>query len=468
MIRERQVGCLELTEHFIDRIDKHDGDLNAVVVRDFDAARSAARAADAALAGGVVAGPLHGVPITIKESYDVAGLPTTWGNPALASTRAASDAEAVAALRGAGAIVLGKTNVPLNLGDFQSYNAIYGATSNPWDRARTPGGSSGGAAAALAAGLSALELGSDIGGSIRVPAHFCGVYGHKPSWPIVPPQGHALPGMIAGPDLGVCGPLARTADDLALALGVLARPEPLDRRGWRVALPETRQTALRDFRVALWPEDLLCPVSREISDRVASVGEALARQGARVSDSARPAFDAARAHEAYQALVNVEISALLSDEEYARVAAAVAALAPGDTSRRAQLMRSAAMSHRDWLRLNHEREQRRYVWRAFFEQWDVLICPVYATPAFPHDHGPVGRRTLDVDGVARPYHESMFWTGLPIASYLPATAFPTGLSTQGLPIGLQAIGAEGDDCTTLELARLLERELGGFQPPPGY
>ncbi|MFP6641813.1 MAG: amidase family protein, partial [Myxococcota bacterium] len=303
-IRNKEVSSRELTDHYIDRIERLDGELNAVVVRDFERAREAADAADQALAEGRDLGPLHGVPMTIKEAYDIEGLPTTWGLPIFKDNIATGDSETVKRFKGAGAHFMGKTNVPVNLADFQSYNEVYGTTNSPWDTSRVPGGSSGGSAAALAAGLCALESGSDIGGSIRNPAHFCGVYGHKPTWNIVPQQGHSLPGMFSTPDIAVVGPLARSAEDLALSLEVVSGPEPLVQNGWKLDLPRPTRKNLSEYRVALWPTDPIAPVSREMADRVQNVGDRLARLGATVSDVARPALDPAASHEIYLYMLN--------------------------------------------------------------------------------------------------------------------------------------------------------------------
>src|SRR5215471_5713992 len=294
-IRKKKIGCLELLDLYLSRIEKYDGALNAVVVRDFDRARTRARAADRALARRQTWGPLHGVPMTIKESYDVAGLPTTWGVPAYAKNVATKNAVAVDRLLGAGVVLFGKTNVPLFLADWQSYNAIYGTTNNPWDVARAPGGSSGGSAAALAAGLTGLEAGSDIGSSIRNPAHFCGVFGHKPTWGIVPRHGQSLPGLVAPVDIDVVGPLARSADDLAIALGVMAGPEPIEAAGWRLRLRSPRQRRLRDFKVALMTDAPESPVDTAVRDRLHALADFLRRQKVRVDDRARPAIDTAQA-----------------------------------------------------------------------------------------------------------------------------------------------------------------------------
>ena len=467
-IRDKEISSRELTEFYIQRIETHDGKINAVVVRDFEQARQAAHAADAALSAGEVLGPLHGVPMTIKEAYDIEGLPTTWGIPVFAKNIATRDAESVRRFKLAGAHFLGKTNVPIQLADFQSYNEIYGTTNNPWNLERIPGGSSGGSAAALAAGLTALEAGSDIGGSIRNPAHFCGVYGHKPTWNIVPQRGHALPGMLAAPDIAVVGPLARSAEDLALALDVVSGPEELIDAGWKLDLPESRHKKLSDFRVALWPDDSCAPVSAEISARVQELGDRLAKLGASVSDSARPAFEPSRSHDVYQSMLQGAMSPGIPDPDFASLQAHAATLEAGDTSSDAQMLRGMVQTHRDWLRQNNQRAGLRMAWKDFFQDWDVVVCPQSPTVAFPHDHKPQLTRTLDVDGVAQPYFQQVFWAGLVTVAYLPSTVFPTGPSRGGLPIGLQAVGGEYQDRTCIEFSRLMAREFGGFTPPTGY
>lgn len=467
-LASKDISSRELTEYFIGRVEKHDRALNAVVVRDFEGALEAADRADAERARGEVRGPLHGLPVTVKESYDLAGTPTTWGVPAFAENVAANDSQTVARMKAAGAHYLGKTNVPLQLADFQSYNEIYGTTRNPWDRDRTPGGSSGGSAAALAAGLTALENGSDIGGSIRNPAHFCGVYGHKPTWGVVPDQGHALPGMSAPPDIAVCGPLARSAEDLALAMSVVSGADPFRERGWRLALPRPEKRSLAEFRVALWPNDDAAPVAIEVADRVQDLGDRLAKLGATVSDTARPAIDPQASHETYLYMLNGVMSAGLPDEVYDEMVAAEAALDPEDRSTTATTLRATVARQRDWARQDHARARLRLAWRAFFDEWDILLCPTTATPAFPLDESPLAGRRIDVDGEPQPYFQQLFWAGLLTVGYLPSTVFPTGPSREGLPIGLQAVGAEFDDYRTIDFARLVAEAFGGFAPPPGF
>ena len=441
-IRAKEISALELTRFYIDRIERHDEKINAVVVRDFERALADAETADAELSAGKPRGPLHGVPMTIKESYDIAGLPTTWGIPEGKDNIAKADSVVVQRFKAAGAHFMGKTNVPINLGDYQSYNAIYGTTNNPWDLGRTPGGSSGGSAATLAAGMAGLESGSDIGGSIRNPAHYCGVFGHKPTHGIVPARGHQPPGVPVGPggvDLAVVGPLARSAADLALAMDIVAGPDFLTAPGWRLELPPPRRTSFKGLRVALWADDPMAPVEAEVAARVTTLGEQLAGLGATVSDRARPEFSAKMSHETYLPLLT--------------------SVTGGPENE---------LKHFDWQGLNGRRNYLRIQWQKFFQDWDVVVCPISATAAFPQDESDIENRTLTINGEQRPYFEQLFWAGLGIVSYLPSTVFPTGLSRSGLPIGLQAMGAEFDDRTTIEFARLVEEAFGGFTAPEGY
>jgi amidase len=467
-IRDKEISSRELTDYYIGRIERFDGDLNAVIVRDFQGARDAADAADAALAKGESLGPLHGVPMTIKESYDIAGTPTTWGIPQFKDNIATTDSDTVAKYKAAGAHFMGKTNVPLQLADFQSYNDIYGTTNNPWNTQRIPGGSSGGSAAALAAGMTGLESGSDIGGSIRNPAHFCGVYGHKPTWGVVPFHGHALPGMVAPPDIAVVGPLARSAEDLALCMDIVAGADRLNAPGWHLNLPRPAKKSLADYRVAVWANDERAPVSQEVADRAQALGDQLAGLGVTVSDSARPALDIDASLMTYLYMLNGVMKAGLPDDEFKATEAAVAELDPSDNSNEANMMRAAVQHHRDWLRGNNARDVMRMIWREFFNEWDILICPQTATPAFEHDHSPFETRTLTVNNEEQPYFQQIFWAGVITVGYLPSTVFPTGPSREGLPIGLQAVSAEFNDYVCIDFARLLAQELGGFQPPPGF
>ena len=468
-IRRSKVGCLEALDAFLGRMDRFNPRLNAIVVTDVEGARRRARQADAALRKGKVWGPLHGVPMTIKESYDVAGMPTTWGLPALKDNIAPRNALAVDRLLGAGAVLFGKTNVPAWLADWQSYNDVYGTTGNPWDLSRTPGGSSGGSAAALAAGLTGFEAGSDIGSSIRNPAHYCGVYGHKPTYAIVPPRGQALPGRVAQGDISVIGPLGRSAEDLAIGLAVMAGPDEIDGAGWRLALPAPRRKRLREFKVAVMLTDPVSEVDREVQARLQALADFLAKQKAKVSLTARPAIDSAEAHRTYVFLLRAATAGRQTPEEFLRNAEIARGLAPDDERYYARMMRANSASHRDWLAANELRHKMRWRWAEFFREWDLLLCPAAASAAFPHDHvGERYDRTIVVNGRRVPTTDQLFWAGYSGVAYLPSTVAPCGFTPGGLPVGVQIVGPQYGDRTCIELARLLEREFQGFVPPPDY
>ena len=465
-IKGKTIGCAELLAHYFERVDRFNPALNAIVVQIREPAMARAKAADQALARGEDWGPLHGVPMTVKESYDVAGTPTTWGLPDLKDNVAAKDALAITRLQGAGAVVFGKTNVPLMLSDFQSYNDVYGTTNNPWNTERVPGGSSGGAAAALAAGLAGLETGSDIGGSIRNPAHFCGVFGHKPTWNLLPPRGHATPGVLSPSDISVIGPLARSAADLEVAVRAMAGPDEIASRGLRVELP-TLDKAPDALRVAVWRDDAMAPVDDAVSARVDSVAAALRGLGAQVDFDARP-VDAERSHFVYQYLLQATMSARLPEDRFQRALAAVEELPADDGSLGATIARAQVARFRDWTANNERRTHLRWAWHKFFKRFDVVIAPIMATSAFPHDHRPFGERTVQVNGKPVGYFEQVFWAGLASLAYLPSTVVPTGPDADGLPIGVQIIGPEYGDLITIGVAKLLEQERFAFSPPPGY
>jgi amidase len=467
-IRDRQVGCLELLDFFLARAERYNKDLNAIIAWQVEKARDRARAADAALAKGESWGPLHGIPMTVKESFNIAGLPTTFGNPAWKDNVPSGNAVVVDRLEAAGAVIFGKTNVPYMLQDSQSYNDIYGTTNNPWDLGCGPGGSSGGEAATLAAGMSALGAGSDIAGSLRNPAHYSGVYGHKPTWGLIPTRGHGPPGIVTPTDISVVGPMARSAEDLALALGVLAGPDLLQQAAWRVQLPAPRGRQLKDFRVAVWGSLAEAPIDDSVGAVFAQAVAAIVKAGAGVDETARPGFDAGEYHRLFMLLLRAATASRLGDDDFAEQQRIAATLSPDDTSPRALVARGAAVSHRAWGAANEARSKLRYLWRDFFSRFDVLLAPVAGTAAYPHDHNPDrGARRVIVNGQPVP-HVDITWAGLASLCYLPATAAPIGRTGRGLPVGLQIIGPEGEDPTTIEFARLLAAEIGGFAPPPGY
>lgn len=468
-LRAGVVSSVELTEAAIARIERDDKAINAICVPDFERARAAARQADAARARGEDR-PLLGIPMTVKESYNIAGLPTTWGMREFADYVPAEDAVQVARVKAAGAVVLGKTNVPVLLKDWQSFNDIYGTTGNPWDLDRTPGGSSGGSAAALAAGFGALSLGSDLAGSLRVPAHFCGIYAHKPSFGLVAARGMVPPGVPALPsegDLAVVGPMARTARDLALLLDVMAGPDPLTHGvAYELALPPARHRRLRDFRVLVLDEHPLLPTGSAVRAAVTRVADALAADGARVERHSPLLPDLTEAATLYTRLMVSNIAAGFPAERYEQLRAAAATLDPADRGRDAEWLRASVFSHRDWIEANNRREQHRHAWRQLFAEFDAVVCPITPTPAFPHDHNPDPRRQhIDIDGTAHPYGDQMIWPGVATMPGLPATAVPAGRCPEGLPVGVQLIGPMFEDRTPLRLAELLEQRIGGFEAP---
>jgi amidase len=468
----KKLSSVELTQQVIGRMERCEPQINAVCVRDFERALDAARAADAAIAKGEKK-PLLGVPMTIKESFNLAGAPTTWGFPHGKGFIAQDDALAVERLKAAGAVIVGKTNVPLALADWQSYNDIYGTTNNPYDVSRTPGGSSGGSAAALAAGYGPLSLGSDIGGSLRAPAHFCGVTAHKPTWGIAPLRGHTpphippLPGDI---DLAVLGPMARNASDLALVLDIVAGPDPLtDGGAFALSLPAPRHEALKDFRILVLDSHPLSPTSAAVASALAKVEEAIRKAGARVQRESAALPELAANGKLYMRLLLATLGATFPPDAYARIGEAVKALPAGADDLASERLRGIVLSHRDWFFADAQRRALQAQWRAFFTEFDAVICPVLSLPAYPHDHSPdPAARTIRIDDKTAPYQDLLLWPGVATLPGLPATAIPAGFSPEGLPVGVQIIGPWLGDRTTLKLAALIEREIGGFVPPKGY
>ncbi|MEV0617437.1 amidase [Nonomuraea sp. NPDC050404] len=468
-LRTGEVSSVELTEGAIARIERDDEAINAICVPDFDRARAAAHQADRARARGEDR-PLLGIPVTVKESYNIAGLPTTWGMPAHRDYMPAEDAVQVSRLKAAGAVVLGKTNVPLGLQDIQSFNEIYGTTANPWDHGRTAGGSSGGSAAALASGFGALSIGSDLAGSLRTPAHFCGVYAHKPTLGLAATRGMVAPSEPAWPvdlDLAVVGPMARTARDLTLLLDVMAGPDPLTHgMAHRLALPPARHERLRDFRVLILDEHPLLPTGSAVRAGVNRVAAALADGGARVERHSPLLPDLAEAATLYMRLLISGSVARFPIDSYERLRTRAAALSADDQSLDAVRQRALVFSHRDWMEADNRREAHRHGWRQLFAEFDAVVCPITPTPAFPHDHSPNPmERRLDIDGAGYPYFDQLAWAGLATMPGLPATAIPADRSPEGLPVGVQLIGPMFEDRTPLRLAELLEQRIGGFRAP---
>jgi amidase len=370
-------------------------------------------------------------------------------------------------------VILGKTNVPVGLGDWQSYNEIYGTTYNPFDLGRTPGGSSGGSAAALAAGYGPLSLGSDIGGSLRVPAFHCGVYAHKPTFALVPARGHTPPPFPPLPldrDLAVIGPMARSAADLSLLLDVVAGPDPMEAgKAYRLALPPPRHDELKNFRVLVVDTDPVMPTNAVVRAAIDRLAANLGKAGVKLERESLLLPDFAASSRLYMRMLMSFLGATFAPDIHAGAQAAAAKLASGDMSLAAERLRGIALSHRDWVLADGGRARLRAQWRELFGSFDAVICPVMPTPAYPHDHSPdQEKRHINIDGKDHAYPDQLAWPGIATLPGLPATAIPIGLSPEGLPVGVQIVGPWLEDRTPLKLAELIERGFGGFVPPPMF
>jgi amidase len=447
-IREKQWSSRELLDLYLDRVDRLNGPINAVVTLDADRARAAADDADAALARGDEVGPLHGLPITIKDAIETEGIRSTGGAVELTDHVPAVDAPAVARLKDAGAIVFGKTNLPRWSGDFQSFNDIFGLTSNPWALDHTVGGSSGGAAASVAAGFTAFEVGTDIGGSVRIPSHCCGVFGLKPSFGVIPQRGYLdhVGGGTTDADINVFGPIARSAADLDLLLGVLAGPEPERAEAWRLELPACEASELSGFRIGTWLDDPASPIESEYAGMLRAAADRIADAGGRV-DGDRPPVEFTAQRELFTRMIVPAISPSLPDE---------AAEAAGG-------------SHRAWLRNEQERAALRRTWADWFAGHDLLLLPVMTTAAFPHDHErELMERTIEIDGDQRALITTIDWLGLIGIVGLPSAVVPIGRTAAGLPVGMQIVAPYLHDRRAVRAARLVSSVLGGYTPPPGF
>ncbi|HEX8168060.1 MAG TPA: amidase family protein [Beijerinckiaceae bacterium] len=463
----REISAVELLDATLERIAAVNPSVNAVVGIEAELARAAAEESDRRIAAGE-ARALDGLSITIKDAFDVAGLRSTAGAPAYRDRVPSADAAPVARLRAAGAVIVAKSNVPTFVSDFQSYNPLYGTSNNPWDLARSPGGSSGGAAAAVATGMAAFELASDLGGSARWPAHACGVFGLKTTWSLVPTWGHVPPPperrTARNVDVMVAGPLGRSAADLDLVLPVLAGPrDPTV----RTALAPPRRTDPQGLRVALWVDDPFAPAQAEVTAGVRRAARLLEEAGAVVDEAARPAVRFEEAFEVFSLLNHFIVAYGLPPKIRLRLQQGAASASPNDLSHRALQARGARMTpslyHQTTLRKRRIERQ----WARFFERYDVILCPLAPVAAIPHDHNPdVHARTLDVDGRSLPYLDFLKWGSLASGADLPAAAVPVTRTTAGLPTGVQIIAARGEDRTAVAVAGMLEKLGCRYEAPP--
>ena len=440
-IASGEITARQVTEHVLHRIDAVNRTVNAVI--DIAGDEALAQADDIDATSG--SGALRGVPMTVKDALNVAGHATTWGNPEWQHSRADTDATVVTRLRDAGMVFVGKTNVAIMLADYgQSANPLHGVTNNPWDPERAAGGSSGGAAAAVSCGLSYLDYGSDVVGSIRIPASFCGVYGLKPTPGIVPLAGFQPPGPPATPTLldhmSSLGPLARTAGDIRAALRVTAGPLPPDQRALQWALPPARRDRLADFRVGVVLDDTAASVSSGVGDVLSSVIDTLGQAGVRVREGWPDEFDAKLSRDAFEFMIG-----------------AFFAFKQGNAKDGPDLNRLIAV--------DQQRRQLQAAWDGYFRHIDVLLCPTTVTTAPAHDTRPMDDRTLDTDDGHRPYSDLAAWVGHASIAGLPALSAPAGQARDGLPVGLQIIGPRYEDDTAITFAELLAATVGGHEAP---
>jgi amidase len=441
-IRAGHVSATEVLEAHLAQIATHNPTLNAIVTMDAEQAHKRAREADEALARGEIWGPLHGVPFTLKDAHATAGMRTTTGFPPLDHVPH-EDSTVTARLKAAGGILLGKTNVAMLLADYQTTNPIFGRTNNPWNIERTPGGSSGGAAAALAAGMTPFDIGTDLSASIRIPAHFCGVFGLKPTEQRVPLTG-LIPGLSTPRSVRIMsciGPMARTAEDLALLYSIIAGPDGRDTEVQPVPVDEVPQLTLKHLRVAFAPTFPGLPVAAEIRNAVEELATQLSPICAAVEEAALPQVDF------NQELMNAG----------ALIGMMVGAFQPEEQERPTTLAQ--------YLEALDRRDQSIIAWEQFFEKWDVLLCPPSMVTAFPHCEPGSPLRVDDQEVIywAVSGHGTLFnYTGH------PAVVLPYKLDRDGLPLGIQLVGKRWDESHLLAMAKVLSEVTGPFQRPPGY
>jgi amidase len=465
-LARRDFSARELLAAVLDRVLQRNPVINALAAYDFEAAERQAVEAERLYARGE-ARALEGLPITIKDSFETVGLPTACGMVELADYRPQQDAVAVERLRAAGAVIFAKTNVPRLTGDFQTHNAIFGVSSNPWDISRTPGGSSGGAAAAVAAGFCAFDLASDLGGSIRWPAHACGLFGLKPSWGRIPLSGHIppLPAMRLKnpPDMAVAGPLARSAADLDLVLCLSTGLQNATEFGH---FPPVRKSRPEQLRLALWLDPDFAPVDGDVEAAVRLAAEALGRAGAQVEEI-RPSIAFAEVFEIYATLSFAIGFAGLSASDRARFAESAKDFDPQDKSYPAMRARAAKIDAASFSRLVERRSAIREAFAAFFTRFDAILCPPAPCLAFPHDLSPDPfERRLPTSVGELPYYDLLKWASLASLSHLPAAVAPVALNPQGLPCGVQIICALNADRDAIAIAGMIEELTGGFRAPP--
>ena len=469
-IRKGKTTSLELTEHTLSRIRRFNPEINSIVSLMTEQALARAREADEALGDGVIWGPLHGVPITVKDHYEIAGVVTTCGSPEYANHVPKKNAVIVQRLQNAGAVILGHTNVPYLAADWQSYNDVYGTTVNPWNRGMTPGGSSGGCAASLAAGLSFLSLGSDFAGSIRVPAHFCGIYGHRPSIGTAPLRGsvpgsmdcvHRPPSRMSTP-----GPMARSPDDLRLAMEVIGGPDEYESNAYKWSIPEPRHKKLDMYRIGYVIDEPLCPLNPDVQVVLGNTMNQLSKNVASAEEGWPPKVDSAEQFHLFKLLRYADKAAQLKDENLEETKEIAKRKDIDDEGLMAWVWTNEQRHH---IRFEELRIATRDLWQQVFNDIDVFLMPVDYTTAFPHDHrDPMTKRTIKTKWGTRQYMDQLFWMTFSSITGLPCTVAPIGFTNSGLPVGVQIMGPYLEDGTTIQFAKLICEIIGGYVEPPGF
>jgi len=475
-IKSREISSEQLVQHFIQRIQDLNPKLNAIIATNFEDALVQAKEADKKLKEGKPIGPLHGIPMTIKDSFEVVGMPTTSGAKRLKAHHSTKNAVAVQRLIDAGAIIIGKTNLPLYAGDLQSFNDLHGVTNNPWDHTKTPGGSSGGSAAALAAGLSPIELGSDIAGSIRTPSHYCGIAGHKSTAKIIPFKGHipGPPGTLSAPDLAVAGPMARNIKDLQLLLDVLTKDGKDEHSAWQLRLPKPTKKSPKSFKVLAWIDDPLGPVEPDFATRYKTLFKELQAKGVTIDEGRPEHLDFVAIYELYLNLLGSVMGLTQKDLQQQIISYGAGLLGKlgkfiNSPPHFEHFIRGAGQSHFGWLKKNERRERLKAKFTQTFSEYDVILTPVVPFTAIPHDHSPImALRRVISRGENRHYMDHMPWIALATVFGLPATSMPVGKDREGLPFNIQIIGDSFQDKTTLQFASIIESITGDFKPPSDY
>jgi amidase len=465
-IRNGKLTSRETTEAHLERIARLNGPINALVIVDREGAMKAARAADRAAARkDARLGPLHGVPITIKEAFDVAGLHTTSSHSPLKDNVAGTDATLVARLRAAGAVILGKTNVPELCADFQTESPLFGTTKNPWDEQRTAGGSTGGGAVAVAARLSPLELGSDIGGSVRNPAHYNGIFSLKPTEWRVPGRGHVpdLPGVTrAVRYMGTFGPLARSVDDLELALRIVAGPDGYEAEAAPVPIGPTPKLKAGDLRIAVLETNPLVKVSADTAKVVQATAKLLSRAGAKVKHAEPAGLDWTQSWEDWSDLLQYMVQSLQPPPARERFFPMTGSSDPSARS----AARASRLDMGEYFAVLDRRDRTIRQCETFLDEYDAWLMPVMPDAAFIRQSQ---KQPLVIDGVPHPY----FFAGTSY-NYLanltgqPSIVLPCGFSKDGLPIGLQLTGKRWGEAKLLAVAKVLEKLLPPCPLPPAY